>query len=254
VPEIIRIAMWSGPRNISTAMMRAWSSRADTVVMDEPFYSAYLATTGLPHPMAEQVIAGHPTDWQAIARDCATREGAPIVYQKHMCQHMIDGAPLGWAAGVRHAFLIRPPEEVAASFRDKWEGMRAEDLGFARQAELYDHVRALTGSAPPVIEARDVLENPEGMLRALCAALGVAFDPGMLAWAPGPRPTDGVWAAHWYGAVERSTGFAPPRPAPPLHKALRPVVEACRPHYDRLAAARLAPAAVRASTHPTASP
>ncbi len=234
--------MWSGPRNISTAMMRAWDSRADTAVMDEPFYAAYLAATGLPHPMAAQVIAAHPTDWDAVARDCATRGGAPIVYQKHMCQHMIDGAPLGWMAAVRHAFLIRPPEEVAASFRDKWEGMRAEDLGFARQAALYDHVCALTGSAPPVIEARDVLADPAGMLRALCAALGVAFDPAMLSWAPGRRPTDGVWAAHWYAAVERSTGFAAPQPTRPLPDALRPVADACRPHYERLADAKLSPA------------
>jgi hypothetical protein len=241
VPETIRIAMWSGPRNISTALMRGWDSRADTVVMDEPFYAAYLAATGLPHPMREEVIAAHPTDWEAIARDCATRAGAPVVYQKHMCQHMIDGAPRGWMRQVRHAFLIRPPAEVAASFSDRWEGMGAEDLGYARQADLYDHVGDLTGTAPPVIEARDVLSDPEGMLRALCTALGVAFDPAMLAWAPGTRPTDGVWAAHWYGTVARSTGFAPPRPPQPAPEALRPIVDACQPHYDRLAAARLAP-------------
>lgn len=243
MPETVRIAMWSGPRNISTAMMRAWDSRADTFVMDEPFYGAYLAGTGLPHPMRDEVIAAHPIDWSAIARDCATRGGAAIVYQKHMCQHMIDGAPRSWMSRLRHAFLIRPPAEVAASFRDRWDGMGADDLGFARQAELFDHVRDVTGTVPPVIEARDVLSNPRGMLRALCAALGVAFDPAMLAWAPGPRPTDGVWAAHWYAAVTRSTGFAPPRPPRPVPDALRPVVEACQPHYDRLAAARLAPSA-----------
>ena len=241
MPGTVRIAMWSGPRNISTAMMRAWESRADTLVMDEPFYAAYLAATGLPHPMRAEVIAAHPTEWDAIARDCATRGGAAIVYQKHMCQHMIDRAPRGWMSGLRHAFLIRPPAEVAASFRDRWDGMAADDLGFARQAELFDHVRDLTGTAPPVIEARDVLSDPEGMLRALCVALGLAFDPAMLAWAPGPRPTDGVWAAHWYAAVMRSTGFAPPSPPRPVPDALRPVVEACQPHYDRLAAARLAP-------------
>jgi hypothetical protein len=233
--------MWSGPRNISTAMMRAWGSRADTVVVDEPFYAAYLLATGLPHPMRDAVIAAQPTDWEAIARDCATRGGAAIVYQKHMCQHMIEAAPRGWMAQVRHAFLIRPPAEVAASFSDKWEGIRAEDLGFARQAELHAHVCDMTGTAPPVVEARDVLLDPEGMLRALCAALGVAFDAAMLSWAAGPRPTDGIWAAHWYGAVNRSTGFAPPRPARPVPEALRAIVEACQPHYDRLAAGKLAP-------------
>jgi hypothetical protein len=239
--ETVRIAMWSGPRNISTAMMRAWGSRADTIVMDEPFYAAYLAATGLPHPMRDEIIAAHPTDWETVARDCATRGDAAVVYQKHMCQHMVDAAPRGWMRHVRHAFLIRPPDEVAASFSEQWEGMRAEDLGFARQAELYAHVCDLTGTAPPVVEARDVLSDPEGMLRALCAALGVGFDASMLCWAPGPRPTDGVWAAHWYAAVSRSTGFAPPRPPRPAPDTLRPIVEACQPHYDRLATARLLP-------------
>jgi hypothetical protein len=241
VPQTIRIAMWSGPRNISTAMMRAWASRTDTAVMDEPFYAAYLAATGLPHPMRDEIIAAHPTDWRAVAQECATRGDAAVIYQKHMCQHMIDDAPRGWMAHVRHAFLIRPPAEVAASFSDRWEGMRAEDLGFARQAELYDHVCALAGTAPPVLEARDVLSDPPGMLRALCRALGVAFDPAMLSWAPGPRATDGVWAAHWYAAVMRSTGFAPPRAARPVPDGSAPIVAACQPHYERLAAARLTP-------------
>jgi hypothetical protein len=246
----IRIAMWSGPRNISTAMMRAWGSRADTVVIDEPFYAAYLATTGLDHPMRDRILSAHPTGWQAVARDCAGQGvagpcGAAIVYQKHMAQHMVGGAPLDWMAHVRHAFLIRPPAEVAASFREKWRGMQARDLGFARQAGLFDRVRDLTGRVPPVIEARDVLEHPEGMLRALCAALGVPFDPAMLSWAPGPRATDGVWGAHWYEAVNRSTGFARPRPAPSagdLPAEVEAIVQECQPHYDRLAAVRLRPA------------
>ena len=245
----IRIAMWSGPRNISTAMMRAWGSRADTVVMDEPFYAAYLATTGLDHPMREAILAAHPTDWRAVARDCAGpgrvgRCEAAIIYQKHMAQHMIDGAPLEWMSHARHAFLIRPPAEVAASFRERWQGMQARDLGFARQAALFDRVRDMTGHDPPVIEARDVLADPEGMLRALCAALGVAFDPAMLTWEPGSRPTDGVWGAHWYGAVNRSTGFAPPRPghsAGDLPDEVEAIVRECQPHYDRLSAVRLCP-------------
>jgi hypothetical protein len=138
--ETIRIAMWSGPRNISTAMMRAWENRADTQVTDEPFYAAYLATTGLDHPMREAVIAAQPVDWEECARLCAGETGTPIHFQKHMCQHMIAQAPLGWMAACRHAFLIRPPEAVAASFHKGWAGMGADDLGFRRQAELFDHV------------------------------------------------------------------------------------------------------------------
>ena len=239
VTETIRIAMWSGPRNISTAMMRAWGSRADTEVTDEPFYAAYLATTGLDHPMRAAVIAAQPVDWERCARFCADGVEAPVQFQKQMCQHMIAEAPLGWMASCRHAFLIRPPEAVAASFHKGWAGMGAGDLGFRRQAELFDQVCERTGQAPPVLEASDVLAAPEAMLRALCAALGVAFDPAMLAWPAGPRASDGVWGAHWYGRVEASTGFAPDRPPGPVPAGLKGIVAECRPYYERLYAHRL---------------
>ncbi|MEM7060092.1 MAG: HAD family hydrolase [Pseudomonadota bacterium] len=237
--DTIRIAMWSGPRNISTAMMRAWGSRADCAVMDEPFYGAYLSSTGLDHPMAAEIIAAHDTDWRSIAKTCAETAAAPIVYQKHMSQHMVPDAPLDWMNGVRHAFLIRPPAEVAASFKIKWQEMTAEDLGFTRQAELFDRVADRLGGAPPVAEARDVLSDPEGMLKKLCAALDVPFDPAMLSWQPGLHESDGIWARHWYGAVEGSTGFAPPSPPQQPAEELMPVVEACMPAYDRLQAHKL---------------
>jgi hypothetical protein len=196
----IRIAMWSGPRNISTAMMRAWENRADTQVTDEPFYAAYLATTGLDHPMREAVIAAQPVDWEECARLCAGETGTPIHFQKHMCQHMIAQAPLGWMAACRHAFLIRPPEAVAASFHKGWAGMGADDLGFRRQAE---------------------------------------FDPAMLAWPAGPRGSDGVWGAHWYARVNQSTGFAPYQPPGPVPDQLEGIVAECRPYYDRMSAYKL---------------
>ena len=235
----VRIAMWSGPRNISTAMMRAWENRADCVVTDEPFYAAYLAATGLDHPMRAEVLAAQSTDWDECARLCASESGAAIHFQKHMCQHMIEAAPLGWMTVCRHAFLIRPPEAVAASFHKGWPGMGADDLGFRRQAELFDHVCQVAGNAPPVIEARDVLEAPEAMLRALCAAMGVWFDPAMLAWPAGRRASDGVWAAHWYARVEASTGFAPYRPPGPVPAGLERIVEECQPYYERMEAHKL---------------
>jgi len=241
--EPIRIAMWSGPRNISTAMMRAWEARGDSIVMDEPFYGAYLAETGRDHPMKDDILAHHPTNWDAIALDCATRGGARVVYQKHMCQHMVAAAPLGWMAACRHAFLIRPPEEVVPSLHGKLDDTGETDTGFRRQAELFEHVRRMAGRSPPVIEARDVLESPEGMLRALCAALDVPFEPSMLNWRPGPRDSDGIWARHWYDAVERSTGFAAPRPPDAAPVELEGLIAACRPHYERLARHRLRPAA-----------
>ncbi len=238
----IRIAMWSGPRNISTAMMRAWGNRADCRVMDEPFYGAYLATTRKPHPMRDEVVAAMETGWDRVAETCASAADAPVVYQKHMCQHMLPGTPREWMKSCRHAFLIRPPEAVAASFKRRWDGMAEEDLGFVQQAELFDEITALTGRRPPVVEARDVLEAPEASLRALCAALEVPFDPAMLEWAPGRRDTDGVWAPHWYAAVEASTGFAPYRDPGPAPEELAGIVASCRPAYERLAAERLCPA------------
>lgn len=238
----VRIAMWSGPRNISTAMMRAWGNRADTRVIDEPFYAAYLNTTGLPHPMAADVIASQPTSWDVVARRCATADDAPIVFQKHMTQHMIDDAPLDWLVDVRHAFLIRPPSDVAASFQEKWDGLDADSLGFRRQAELFEHVCQATGTVPPVVLASDVLENPEGMLTATCNALGVSFDRAMLTWPAGPRNTDGVWGRHWYNAVVETTGFSAPRPSKAPHASLDTIVESCMPHFEMMLSHRLKPA------------
>lgn len=236
----IRIAMWSGPRNISTAMMRAWSSRADTRVMDEPFYAAYLAQTGLAHPMREAVLASQPTDWDVVAGACAGAEQAPVVFQKHMSQHMVPEAPLGWMASCRHAFLIRPPSEVAASFGRKWSGWGADDLGFRRQAELFDRVCQILGRPPPVVLAADVLNEPSATLQALCRALGVDWDPAMLGWAPGPHPDDGVWGAHWYNAVLASTGFGPPPAGSPAPgPELAGIVEECLPHFEEMARHRL---------------
>ncbi len=239
MPDTIRIAMWSGPRNISTAMMRAWDSRADTTVMDEPFYGAYLASTGLEHPMAAEIMAHHPTDWHVIAQDCATCADAPVVYQKHMCQHMIAEAPLEWMSDTRHAFLIRPPGDVAASFKAKWDGMTEADIGFRRQAELFDRVCQADGKAPPVLLSDDVLTNPRAALTVLCSALDVPFDPAMLSWQAGPRATDGIWASHWYASVNASTGFGPPKPAKPVPETLKAIVDECQPWFDRMAAHKL---------------
>lgn len=231
--------MWSGPRNISTAMMRAWENRADCAVLDEPFYGAYLAATGLEHPMRAEILAAAETDWAGCVAACLGPCPAPIQFQKHMCQHMIPEAPRDWMRRCRHAFLIRPPEEVAASFKRGWPGMRAEDLGFRLQAELFDSVCQRAGQAPPVIEARDVLAAPEAALRALTGALGVGFDPAMLAWPAGGRESDGVWADHWYAAVRGSTGFAPPRPPAAPAPELAGIVAECQPYYAAMAVHKL---------------
>jgi hypothetical protein len=241
---VTRIAMWSGPRNISTAMMRAFENRDDTAVSDEPFYAAFLAETGLDHPMREEVIASQPTSWRAVAAAMAgpAPGDAPIWYQKHMTHHMLPGFGLGWVNACANAFLIRPPEQVLASYTRKRAEVTLDDIGVVRQAELFDHVAQMLGKAPPVIEGAQVLADPRGALSALCEALGIAFSEQMLAWPAGRRDSDGVWAPAWYDAVERSTGFALPTNVigfDDLPDALKPIAEAARPWYERLAKHRL---------------
>ncbi len=189
--------------------------------------------------MRDAVLASQPQDWRAVARACA-RGAVPaggIVYQKQMTHHMLPGFGLDWMDGIDHAFLIRAPERVVASYAARREAVTLADLGFDRQAELFDRVAERTGAAPPVVDAEAVRADPEGVLRRLCGALGLAFDPGMLAWPAGPRASDGVWAAHWYGAVTASTGFAAPEAAPPpLAGGMRAIAEAGRADYERLRA------------------
>jgi hypothetical protein len=240
----LRIAMWSGPRNISTAMMRAWENRLDTVVVDEPFYACFLAATGLDHPGRDEVIASQPTDWREVvtALTGPVPVARAVFYQKHMTHHMLPQFGRDWLDQVTNCFLVRRPAEVVASYVETRRAPTLEDLGFPQQAEIFGRVADRLGRAPPVLDAADVLRNPAGMLEALCEYVGVPFDARMLSWPPGPRPTDGVWAKHWYASVERSTGFnalrANSKPVPP---ALAPLVEAAQPIYERLAAHRLRP-------------
>ncbi len=229
--------MWSGPRNISTAMMRAWENRADTAVTDEPLYAHYLLTTKAPHAMRDAVIASQETDWRRVVQAlCGPVPGGKAVwYQKHMTQHVTPDMELDWLGGLTNAFLIRDPDEVVASFARRREEPALWELGFEMQARLFDEVAELTGTAPPVLDARDVLEDPEKSLRALCSAVGVPFSERMLHWPPGPRASDGVWAEHWYDAVRASTGFAPYRPRDvSLPGELQRLADAGRPHYERL--------------------
>jgi Sulfotransferase domain len=241
----LRIAMWSGPRNISTAMMRSFGARADCTVTDEPFYAAYLVATGLIHPMREQVIVSQPSDWRQIADALVgpPPEAKAVWYQKHMTHHMLPAFGRDWIDGLVNAFLIRAPEAVLASYSLKRDEFTLEEIGLPAQAELFDRTADRLGRAPPVVEGQDVLVDPRGMLSALCAACGIPFDPAMLSWAPGRRESDGVWGPAWYEAVERTNGFAPPRQEAgfdDLPDSLKPIAEAARPIYNRLARHKLA--------------
>ena len=240
----LRIAMWSGPRNLSTAMMRSFGSRSDTFVSDEPFYGCFLKDTGADHPMREEVIAAMDCDWRSVMASLRgkTPNGSPIWYQKHMWHHM--SGPIGYDdfTGFIHAFLIREPERMIASYLRKREAAAFENFGMDRQAEFFEREADRLGHAPPVIDAHDVLMNPQGVLTQLCDALGIPWDMAMLSWLPGRRGSDGIWAKHWYGAVEASTGFGPPETEHiDLPADAQAVAERCRPYYEQLAAHRLGP-------------
>jgi len=238
---VTRVAMWSGPRNISTAMMRSFENRPDTVVVDEPLYAAYLARTGIDHPVREQVIASQPTDLdEAIAGlDAPLPDGVAVQYAKHMTHHVSEDMDLRWTLRFRNVLLIRDPAEVVASYVRARETCEPQDIGLPQQEWLIRFWDG-HGAAPPVVDAGDFLRAPEAHLRWLCAWLGIPFTERMLSWPAGPRESDGVWAPHWYAAVWASTGFEPWRPRTielSAHDAA--VAEACRPAYEALRARRV---------------
>lgn len=238
------IAMWSGPRNISTAMMYAFGSRADCVAWDEPFYAFSLVHHGNDHPMRKEIIAANDPDWDSLVGKCLAGPppGKTVFYQKHMTHHMLPGYNRDWILQLTSAFLIRAPERVLASYAQKWDDVDLRAIGFVEQAEIFDMVAQKRGKAPPVIDADDVLEDPKPVLESLCRACGIAFDEAMLKWQPGPKPFDGVWAPHWYNAAWKSTGLdrKPRQPLPGLPAHLARIAEAARPYYERLNAHRLA--------------
>jgi len=236
---IMRIAMWSGPRNISTAMMYSFAARGDAFVWDEPFYAAYLAQTGLPHPMRDQVLAAGEVDADKVAARCAgpTPGNQPVFYQKHMCQHMVPGVPRDWMAACFNVFLIRHPARVIASFARKYPSLTLDDIGFAQQAGLYDDAARAAETPPLVLDSEAIRANPKAQLSALCAALGIPFSETMLSWPKGGHENDGVWAPVWYGAVHDSTGFAGAEgPLPQLSPELAELCEQAMPAYRHLKA------------------
>jgi hypothetical protein len=239
----VRIAMWSGPRNISTAMMRSFEARGDAAVTDEPFYAAYLQRTGLDHPMREQVIASQATDPAQVAAAMVGPVPAarPLWYQKHMTLHMLPDFDVRWMSQVRNAFLIRAPAAVLASYVQKRAQVTLADIGSAQQLELFEREADRLGRAPPVVDSADILANPAAVLEKLCGALGITYTAAMLTWRPGRRATDGIWAPAWYQAVERSTRFAAPSvtPAAALPVDLQSLAEQAQPHYDALARHRI---------------
>jgi hypothetical protein len=234
--------MWSGPRNISTAMMYSFASRTDCTVWDEPFYAHYLATTGITHPMGDEVIADGEVDYDKVVQMCLAPPPAetPVFYQKHMTHHMLAGQDWRWCLPLANVFLIRAPELVLASYSAKRENVSLADIGFERQLDLFNMVADKLGHPPTVVDCEDILANPDTALTALCQAVGIAFDPAMLKWSPGPKPYDGVWSEHWYNAAWKSSGFADPKSSyPELAAGLAHIADRARPIYEVLGAHRI---------------
>ena len=238
----LRLAVWSGPRTISTALMRSWGNRSDTYVCDEPLYAHYLATTGAAHPGAEEIIRRHDPDWRRVAEWLTgpVPDGKAVFYQKHMAHHLLPDIDREWLNELSHSFLIRHPRNMILSLDRVLPDPALEDTGMPQQVELFEQVREASGRVPPVIEARDVLEDPRRLLTLWTESLGLEFEERMLSWPPGPRDTDGVWGPYWYGNVNESTGFqAYAHRDVELPERLRGIYQACMECYQHLYAHRL---------------
>ncbi|MBR9793583.1 MAG: sulfotransferase [Gammaproteobacteria bacterium] len=240
----MRIAMWSGPRNLSTAMMYAFGARADCAVWDEPFYAPYLKHSDRVHPMQDEIFAREETDPMAVAKRCVgpTPDNKPVFYQKHMPHHMLETFPLDWLSDVCNVFLIRHPARVISSYHKKNGVPCLEDIGIRAQCELFNKIVSESGQHPIVVDSSDIRQNPPVMLEKLCNAIGIPWDPAMLNWSEGGHPNDGAWAQHWYPEVWKSTGFAPAEPPiPELPDALQSVLKEALPYYEQLAPHKIAP-------------
>ncbi|MEO1662333.1 MAG: HAD family hydrolase [Pseudomonadota bacterium] len=238
----LRIAMWSGPRNMSTTMMRSFGARPDTTCVDEPFYAAYLQHTGLQHPMQTEIFATQSADPDAVIAELIATPpaAAPVFYQKHMTHHMLPQFDRSWMRHCRNVFLIRHPARVIASYARKMDDVTLEAIGFPQQLSLFQTAEQIEGRSPLVVDSDDILRAPGAVLGALCEALDVPWSEPMLSWAPGPKPEDGAWAAHWYDAVWKSTGFGPaPGALPDVDAELKDIYAEALEVYQALAAHRL---------------
>ena len=206
---MIRVAMWSGPRNISTAMMRSWENRSDTFVIDEPFYAHYLSRNNIEHPGRDEVLLNGEIDSAKVSHGLVNdiSDSHKIYYQKHMTHHLLDSVNRDWIEKVINCFLIRNPKDMIISYSKIHSEITSDLLGLEQQKEIFDYVRQLTGKTPPIIDSKDVLINPEYILSKFCEIIGVNFSNEMLNWPKGTRDTDGVWGKYWYDGVINSTGF-----------------------------------------------
>ncbi len=244
----LRVNCWSGPRNVSTALMRSFAQRTDTAAVDEPLYGHYLAATGAPHPGRSELLQVLETDARKVVDEVILGPcGRDVLFLKQMVHHLTPGLDLAFLDECVNVLLIRDPAEVIASLVQRLPEPTMRDVGLERQVALFRDLRA-RGQDPPVLDARHLLLDPEHVLKELCARLGIAWDPAMLSWPAGPHPEDGPWARYWYNSLHRSTGFAPYRPrGGVVPDACRELLAACRVCYDELIAAAIAAPRAEAS-------
>ena len=236
----LRINSWSGPRNVSTALMRSFASRPDTRAVDEPLYGHYLLTTRAPHPGRDELIEELETDAATVIRDVILgRCGSPVLFMKQMVHHLTPDLDLAFLDRCVNVLLIRDPAEVISSLVNQLPEPTLRDVGLDRQVALFRELMA-RGQEPPVIDAKQLLLDPEHVLRQLCDRIGLEWDAAMLSWPPGPRPEDGPWARYWYDSVERSTGFAPYQPKHvEVPERCRDLLAECRHLYEELRASAI---------------
>lgn len=233
------VSMWSGPRNVSTAMMYSWRQRSDTWVVDEPWYAHYLAHTGVEHPDPGAVIASQPIDPTAVIESLLVPSTRPIRFLKNMAHHLV-GLDLSVLDLSDNCLLVRDPRDMLPSLMAGLGRMPTiDETGLGHQAAVFDRLAA-TGAPPPVIVTSSLLRDPTGVLTSLCDRLGIEFEPASLSWPAGPKPEDGVWARHWYASVHTTTGFGPYEAKPGrIEPELTGLLERCEPIYERLAEAAL---------------
>lgn len=232
--SVLRINLWSGPRNVSTALMYSFAQRDDTRVVDEPLYAHYLKFSGAAHPGREQVLAAQSADAERVIEEVILGPcDRPVLFMKQMAHHLL-AVDRAFLAKTRNVLLIRDPEEMLPSLAKNLRSPRLADTGLAFQTTLARDLLRL-GQDAPVLDARELLMDPRNVLAELCRRLSIAFDDAMLSWTPGAREEDGVWAPHWYSAVHGSSGFEPYRKkTAPFPNALKPLLDECRPHYEEL--------------------
>lgn len=228
------IQLWSGPRNISTALMYSFAQRADMAVLDEPLYAYYLQETGIDHPGRAEILARHEADGEAVIDQMLHgKRSKPYLFCKQMGHHLVN-LSTDWLEKCENIFLIRHPGEVINSFSKVIPNPALRDIGIAHQWELFQELQN-RGHRPLVLEGNEILKNPEKILSAACEQLGIGFDPSMLSWEAGARPEDGAWAKYWYSNVHRSTGFAAYVPkTQEVRPDLVPLLEKAMPAYEAL--------------------